>query len=159
LIYTDVRMRTEGYDRELIYDWHRAPVDGLTAEGSQAGKALLIAAVCAAVVGVASIGASWLSGPSDREIIEALKSSDSSSTMFRGGRPLFHVVDVDEAQPGWYVARIKRDDIELETGTVILRTDGSSGGSVTVYMGPGTAFPCKDLPEAVAEMVTCFDGG
>jgi hypothetical protein len=159
LIYTDVRIRQEGYDRELIDAWNRAPADGLTTNGSEAGKPMLLVAVGVAVLAVACLGAAWLSGPSDREIIEALRSTDSSSTMFNNGRPLFHVVDVSEAEPGWYVAWVKRDDMELETGTVILRTDQSLDGSLTVLMGPGTAFPCKELPESVGEKVTCFDGG
>jgi hypothetical protein len=118
-----------------------------------------MAAVGIAVIAVGYIGwSAFLSGPSDRQIIQALKSSDASS-LFQDGRPLFHVVNVDEAQPGWYVATIKRDDMELEPGTVILRTDQSSDGSLKVFMGPGTAFPCKSLPESVGSIVTCYDGG
>jgi hypothetical protein len=159
LIYTDVRIRQEGYDRELIQGWTRAPANGLATNGSDAGKPLLMAAVGIAVIAVGYIGwSAFLSGPSDRQIIQALKSSDASS-LFQDGRPLFHVVNVDEAQPGWYVATIKRDDMELEPGTVILRTDQSSDGSLKVFMGPGTAFPCKSLPESVGSIVTCYDGG
>jgi hypothetical protein len=158
LIYTDVRIRQEGYDRELIQSWNRASANGLATDRSDAaGKPLLVAAVVVAVVAAGCIGwSAFLSGPSDRQIMQALKSHDSSS-LFKDGRPRFHIVKVAEAQPGWYVVRIKLDDVEVEQGTVILRDDQISDGSLQVFMGPGTAFPCASLPESVQKIVLCFD--
>jgi hypothetical protein len=158
LIYTDVRIRQEGYDRELIQDWNRAPAQGLATNGSHAGKPLLLAAVGVAVLAVGCIGAAWFSGPSDSEIIDALRSVQGMSLMFDHGQPNFHIEDVEEAEPGWYVARVVPNDPLGQPARVILRTD-ESDGSVTVFEGPGTSFPCKRMPETVRSILICSDGG
>lgn len=156
LIYTDVRIRREGYDRELMADWNRSVASGLATQPAMTtGKALLASAVGVAVIAGLSIAVSAFSGPSDDDVIQALKRSESAS-IFKNGRPLFHVTDIDGAGSGWYVAKIRRDDIQLETGTVILQK--SADGKLTVVMGPGTAFPCKSLVKSVAKRVVCFDG-
>ncbi len=155
LIYIDVRIRQEGYDRELIADWNRAAAAGVTTEPITTGKTLLVATVGVAVIAALSIVVSALSGPSDDDVIQALKRSESAS-IFKNGRPLFHVTDIDGAGSGWYVAKIRRDDIQLEAGTVILQK--GADGKLTVVMGPGTAFPCKSLVKSVAKRVVCFDG-
>jgi hypothetical protein len=155
LIYIDVRIRQEGYDRELIADWNRAAAAGVTTEPITTGKTLLVATIGVAVIAALSIVVSALSGPSDDDVIQALKRSESAS-IFKNGRPLFHVTDIDGAGSGWYVAKIRRDDIQLETGTVILQK--GADGKLTVVMGPGTAFPCKSLVKSVAKRVVCFDG-
>ena len=155
LIYTDVRIRQEGYDRELIADWNRAAAAGVTTGPITTGKTLLVATVGVAVIAALSIVVSALSGPSDDDVIQALKRSESAS-IFKNGRPLFHVTDIDGAGSGWYVAKIRRDDIQLEAGTVILQK--GADGKLTVVMGPGTAFPCKSLVKSVAKRVVCFDG-
>ncbi|MGX9672188.1 hypothetical protein [Mycobacterium sp. HM-7] len=155
LIYTDVRIRQEGYDHELIADWNRAAAAGVATGSVATGKALLVAGIGIAVVVAMSVAVSAFSGPSDDDVVQALKRSDTAG-IFKNGRPLFHVTDIDEAGAGWYVARIKRDDVQLETGTVILQR--GSEGRLTVFMGPGTAFPCKSLVKSVAKQVICFDG-
>ena len=156
LIYTDVRIRQEGYDRELNADWNRALAGGATTQPAMTtGRALLAAAVGIAVIAGLSIAVSAFSGPSDDDVIQALKRSEAAG-IFKNGRPLFHVTDIDAAGSGWYVAKIRHDGVQLEPGTVILQKAGD--GKLTVFMGPGTAFPCKSLVKSVAKRVVCFDG-
>ena len=156
LIYLDVRIRREGYDRELIAQG--AATGGQVGQPDlPAGRPLLLAAVAAAVIGALGLGATALSGPSKGDVIEALRTPDSAY-LFKDGKPRFHVEDIDRAEPGWYVATIQLDDVDVEMGTVILRQNPLAEDKLEVFMGPGTAFPCKSLTTAVAEQVNCFDG-
>lgn len=155
LIYIDVRIRQEGYDRELIADWNRAAAAGVTTEPITTGKTLLVATTGVAVIAALSIVVSALSGPLDDDVIQALKRSESAS-IFKNGRPLFHVTDIDGAGSGWYVAKIRRDDIQTRDRHGDLaegcrrQADGGHGA--------GNCFPCKSLVKSVAKRVVCFDG-
>lgn len=161
LIYTDVRIRREGYDRELIADWNRAAAGGLAVPAVTTGRALLAAAVGVTVIAGLSMTVSALSGPSDDDVINALK-ADKPEGLFKNGRAVFHVDDLEEAEHGWYVATIKHDDIELEPGIVVLRQDTLSAGRLRVVEGPGTDlhFVCPEFPQSVRKLVhSCSYGG
>ncbi|WP_418002137.1 hypothetical protein ACNO8X_18205 [Mycobacterium sp. PDNC021] len=155
LIYTDVRIRQEGYDRELIAGWNRAVASGVATQPAMTtGKSLLVAAVGVAVIAALSITVSAFSGPSDDDVINALK-AEKPTGLFKNGRPLFHVDDLEEAEAGWYVAIIKFDGIELEPGTVVLRRSPVSADRLTVVDGPGTDlhFQCPSFPRSVQKLV------
>ncbi|MCX8561609.1 hypothetical protein OS122_12025 [Mycolicibacterium mucogenicum] len=155
LIYTDVRIRQEGYDRELIADWNRAVAGGVATQPAMTtGKALLAAAVGVAVIAGLSIVVSAFSGPSDDDVINALK-ADKPAGLFKNGKAVFHVDDLEEAGQGWYVAIIKFDGIELEPGTVVLRRSPVAGDRLTVVDGPGTDlhFQCPSFPQSVQKLV------
>ncbi|KAB7758434.1 hypothetical protein [Mycolicibacterium mucogenicum] len=155
LIYTDVRIRQEGYDRELIADWNRAAAGGVAAPPAMTtGRALIAAAAGVAVIAGLTIAVSAFSGPSDDDVINALK-ADKPTGLFKNGKAVFHVDDLEEAEHGWYVATIKLDDMELEPGTVVLRQDTISGGRLRVVEGPGTDlhFVCPNFPQSVQKLV------
>ncbi|WP_328354345.1 VWA domain-containing protein [Mycobacterium sp. NBC_00419] len=62
------------------------------------------------------------------------------------GTPLFNIIKVTEPQQGWYVAWIKRSDMELETARLALRENSPLNGHLTVETGPGTSFPPPSAP-------------
>lgn len=107
-----------------------------------------VAAVVIAII-VAVLTATG-GGPSEQQIQQALK--PGHAYLFTSdGRPRFHVTKVIEAQPGWYVATIKLEDVQTEPGKVILRQANPPDGPLTVFAGPGTSFPPEyiSLPNAV----------
>ena len=103
------------------------------------------AAVCPAV--------SRASGPLDPLVVDALR---AKAYLFVNGQPRFDVVNVVQADTGWYVGHIKLRDVETETGTVILRQDAPPNGAMTLVAGPGTAFPAGRFPPAVENLILVY---
>jgi hypothetical protein len=116
-----------------------------------------IAAATAAIIAVViALSVSGDSGPSDQLIYDAIKPGNSSQ-FTSDGQPLFSITKVVEPQSGWYVAWIKRTDIELETARVVLRQNDPPDGPMVLVLGPGTNFPASvttNIPESVREVLT-----
>jgi hypothetical protein len=108
---------------------------------------LHVAVVVIAVTALISCGSSR---PSDEQIFQAIR--PQNAYLFNpNGQPRFRITKVVQPQSGWYVVKIKLTDVQTETGTVILRQDNPPDGPLTLYAGPGTAFPPENvhLPDAV----------
>ncbi|MEB3052346.1 hypothetical protein KV112_21880 [Mycolicibacter sp. MYC123] len=89
--------------------------------------------------------------PSDAMIFEALKQSGVSA------HDLAQYAIVSKSAPtsGWYVAEIRRTDMQLEHAYAIFRDNSPPDGHLKWVAGPGTSFPSQyfSFPDEVRQVL------
>ncbi|BCZ21355.1 hypothetical protein MTY59_12100 [Mycobacterium senriense] len=119
----------------------------------------LVIGACALIAVLLGVYVWATRGVSDHQVERALKARSQTAYLFKSdGRPRFHITSSTEPEPGWYVVKLKLDDVDTEEGTVVLQQrQGSSDKQLNVIAGPGTAFPneCASyvFPAAVHKMI------
>lgn len=127
----------------------------------QPTRVKLLVGACVLVAVLVGMYAWFMRGePDGSHVVQALRDRSDMAYLFKSdGSPRFHVTSSKEPEPGWYVAKLKLDDVETEENTVVLRQQGSSDKQLTVVAGPGTDFPneCRSsiIPIAVHKVI-CY---